>query len=157
VHQREKINFNLNIKGLDWTEKQKAFIELATHKDTRVVFLSGPAGTSKAQPLDAKLLTPNGWRLMGDIQPGDKVYGRDGTPVKVISIHPQGIQDIFKVTFSDGTSTECTDDHLWLTKTYYDRTFEKTRETVRLSRQKRGLRELKHSQARIDSSKNGTV
>ena len=47
VHQREKINFNLNIKGLDWTEKQKAFIELATSKEARVVFLSGPAGCSK--------------------------------------------------------------------------------------------------------------
>lgn len=48
VHQREKIDFTLNLKGLDWTEKQKAFIELATHKDTKIVFLSGPAGTSKS-------------------------------------------------------------------------------------------------------------
>jgi phosphate starvation-inducible protein PhoH and related proteins len=47
VPQRDKLSYTLNIKGLDWTEKQKAFIELATHKDTRVVFLSGPAGTSK--------------------------------------------------------------------------------------------------------------
>jgi len=48
VHQREKINFTLNLRGLDWTEKQKAFIELATNKDTKVIFLSGPAGTSKS-------------------------------------------------------------------------------------------------------------
>jgi phosphate starvation-inducible protein PhoH len=48
VHQREKINFTLNLKGLDWTEKQKAFIELATNKDTKIIFLSGPAGTSKS-------------------------------------------------------------------------------------------------------------
>ena len=48
VHQREKIDFTLNLKGLDWTEKQKAFIDLATHKDTKIVFLSGPAGTSKS-------------------------------------------------------------------------------------------------------------
>lgn len=48
VFQREKINFTLNLRGLDWTEKQKAFIELATHKDTKIVFLSGPAGTSKS-------------------------------------------------------------------------------------------------------------
>jgi len=47
VPQRDKLPYNLSIRGLDWTEKQKAFIELATHKDTRVVFLSGPAGTSK--------------------------------------------------------------------------------------------------------------
>ena len=48
VHQREKIDFTLNLRGLDWTEKQKAFIDLATHKDTKIVFLSGPAGTSKS-------------------------------------------------------------------------------------------------------------
>lgn len=48
VHQREKIDFNLCLRGLDWTEKQKAFIELATHKDTKVIFLSGHAGTSKS-------------------------------------------------------------------------------------------------------------
>lgn len=33
---------------MDWTAKQKAFIELATNKDTRIIFLSGPAGTSKS-------------------------------------------------------------------------------------------------------------
>ena len=47
VHQRAKINFSLNIKGLDWTEKQKAFIELALSKESQIIFLSGPAGTSK--------------------------------------------------------------------------------------------------------------
>jgi phosphate starvation-inducible PhoH-like protein len=47
VFQRDKIKYQLNLKGFDWTEKQKAFIELATNKDTRIVFLSGPAGTSK--------------------------------------------------------------------------------------------------------------
>lgn len=48
VPQRDKIGFSLNIRGLDWTEKQKAFIDLALHKDTKIVFLSGPAGTSKS-------------------------------------------------------------------------------------------------------------
>lgn len=48
VHQREKIDYTLNLRGLEWTEKQKAFIELSTNKDTKIVFLSGPAGTSKS-------------------------------------------------------------------------------------------------------------
>ena len=47
VPQRDKINFNLSVRELNWTEKQKAFIELTTDKKTRVMFLSGPAGTSK--------------------------------------------------------------------------------------------------------------
>jgi len=47
IYQREKINFPLSIRELPWTEKQKAFLELATNKDTRIIFLSGPAGSSK--------------------------------------------------------------------------------------------------------------
>ena len=48
IPQRDKIDYTLNIKGLDWTEKQKAFIELASDKETKIIFLSGPAGTSKS-------------------------------------------------------------------------------------------------------------
>jgi len=48
IPQRTKIDFTLNIRGLDWTEKQKAFIDLALDKNTKIIFLSGPAGTSKS-------------------------------------------------------------------------------------------------------------
>ena len=47
VPQRDKLPYTLALRGLEWTQKQKDFIEVATHKDTRMVFLSGPAGTSK--------------------------------------------------------------------------------------------------------------
>lgn len=47
VYQRDKIGFNLNVRGLNWSEKQKAFIELALSKESNIIFLSGPAGTSK--------------------------------------------------------------------------------------------------------------
>jgi len=48
IPQRDKIDYTLNIRGLEWTEKQKAFIDLALDKNTKIVFLSGPAGTSKS-------------------------------------------------------------------------------------------------------------
>lgn len=158
VFQREKIDFNLNLRGLDWTEKQKAFIELATHKDTKIVFLSGPAGTSKAQPLDAQILTPNGWDVMENIKEGDYVYGSNGKPTKVLSIHPQGLQDIYKVSFSDGTSTECTKDHLWLTKTYNERAYLKNFESRNKRRKKKNQSEYAHkNQEYVESCINGTV
>jgi phosphate starvation-inducible PhoH-like protein len=47
VYQREKIGFELNIRELPWTEKQQALFELGAHKDSRIIFLSGPAGSSK--------------------------------------------------------------------------------------------------------------
>ena len=66
-----------------------------------------------AQPLDAELLTPSGWKRMGDVQRGDLLIGADGRPTQVVAVHPRGDMDVFKVTFNDGTSTECTADHLW--------------------------------------------
>jgi hypothetical protein len=66
-----------------------------------------------AQPLDAELLTPAGWTRMGDVQVGDTVIGADGRPTEVVAIHPRGEMDVFRVRFNDGTSTECTADHLW--------------------------------------------
>jgi phosphate starvation-inducible protein PhoH len=47
VFQRDKIGFDLKIKELPWTEKQKQVIELFLDKKTKVLFLKGPAGTSK--------------------------------------------------------------------------------------------------------------
>ena len=65
-------------------------------------------GQALAQPLSAKILTPKGWVLMGDIKAGDMVVSANGKPTKVMSIHPQGFKDVYKVTFSDGSSTQCT-------------------------------------------------
>lgn len=47
VYQREKIDFELKIRELPWTEKQQALIALGADKNSRVIFLSGPAGSSK--------------------------------------------------------------------------------------------------------------
>lgn len=47
VFQRDKINFQLQIKDLPWTDNQKKIIETFLDKKTKVLFLKGPAGTSK--------------------------------------------------------------------------------------------------------------
>lgn len=78
-------------------------------------------GQALAQPLTSKVLTPTGWVQMGDIKPGDKVIGRNGKATAVLGVYPQGEKEIFRVAFSDGTSTRCTAEHLWLTRTQYQR------------------------------------
>lgn len=70
-------------------------------------------GVGKAQPLTSKLLTPNGWIKMGDVKVGDYVISRDGNPTKVIGVYPQGVRPIYRVSFNDGTSTLCDEEHLW--------------------------------------------
>ena len=47
VFQRDKIAFDLSIKNLPWTNKQKEIIERFLDKGTKVLLLKGPAGTSK--------------------------------------------------------------------------------------------------------------
>lgn len=47
VHQRGKIKDGIHIREFQWTERQKEFISIAENKDMRVMFVSGPAGTSK--------------------------------------------------------------------------------------------------------------
>jgi SNF2 family DNA or RNA helicase len=75
--------------------------------------LADDMGLGKAQPLDAKILTPDGWKLMGDIRAGDEVIGASGEPCRVRGVYPRGEREVFRVTFSDGSATECCDDHLW--------------------------------------------
>lgn len=73
----------------------------------------GGAGTGKAEPLDNKLLTPTGYKRMGDIKIGDKVIDGLGKETTVTAIFPQGVKPIYRVTFSDRTSVLCSDEHLW--------------------------------------------
>jgi len=47
VFQKEKINYELQIKELPWTDKQKKIISTFLDKKTKVLLLKGPAGTSK--------------------------------------------------------------------------------------------------------------
>lgn len=75
-------------------------------------FLPGP------QPLDAKILTPDGWSIMGEMKVGSIISAKDGSPTKVIGVYPKGTKSVYKITTTDGTSTECCEDHLWYTQTY---------------------------------------
>lgn len=100
-------------------EKQKEYAKLIAEKE--ITICAGPAGVGKAQPLTSKILTPNGWTTMGEIVVGDQVIGSDGKPTNVIGVFPQGEKEIYRVYFSDGSYTDCCDEHLWYTETYNDR------------------------------------
>lgn len=79
----------------------------------QLMMLLGKSGTGKAQPLDAKVLTPSGWRLMGALSVGDEVINPRGPIARVIGVFPQGEREIYRVGFDDGGETECDLEHLW--------------------------------------------
>ena len=47
ILQRDKFKEDMKIRDLNWTEKQKEFISIALNKDVKMMFISGPAGSSK--------------------------------------------------------------------------------------------------------------
>ncbi|GAB3868506.1 hypothetical protein GCM10028801_44530 [Nocardioides maradonensis] len=74
-------------------------------------------GAGKAQPMDAPVLTPSGFRRMGDLMVGESVITVDGSATPIVGVYPQGPKDVYKVTFSDGATVECNDEHLWTVST----------------------------------------
>ncbi len=47
IPQRSKIKYELNIIERELTNKQKEFLNIALDKNTKMIFVSGPAGTAK--------------------------------------------------------------------------------------------------------------
>jgi len=96
-----------------------------------VTLLAASGGSGKAQSMDSKILTPQGWTTMGAIKLGDEVIAMDGTAATVVGVFPQGIKSMYKVTMSDGSSTECCGEHLWLTQSIPERSKNKDEWSVR--------------------------
>lgn len=76
-------------------------------------WIQGDAGSGKAQPHTAKVLTPSGWREMGALCAGDLVSTPDNRFARILNIYPQGRIPVFKITFDDGRSTRACANHLW--------------------------------------------
>ncbi|WP_052668394.1 PhoH family protein [Nitriliruptor alkaliphilus] len=96
--------------------------ELIAHVDRGTIEVAPLAYMrGRAQPVSANVLTPTGFRPIGDLAPGDEVIGSDGQPTEVLGTFPQGEKDIYRLTTQDGSSTRCTADHLWAVHTRDDR------------------------------------
>ncbi|WP_416973190.1 helicase-related protein [Streptomyces sp. 4F14] len=95
---------------------KEIFDDLATsHPMHRL--LQGEVGSGKAQPLDALVLTPTGFRRMGSLAVGDEVIVPEGEIALVDGVFPQGERPVWRLVLSDGSSVECDDEHLWIVGT----------------------------------------
>jgi len=125
-----KFKQELEEKYVEYSEKLHALlkegIKLYPHQIvasmfmnvTRNTLISHEMGLGKAQDLDSELVTPNGMVRMGDIKVGDNVIGSDGKPKKVLGVYPQGLKNIYEITFNDGVTARSCDEHLWDVNTY---------------------------------------
>src|SRR5437870_2105195 len=92
---------------------EKLDLETSGFQPSDFIIIAARPSMGKAQPLDAKVLTPTGWMRMGDLRVGDALASIDGGPSVVRGIYPQGSKPVYRVMFSDGRSTRCTGEHLW--------------------------------------------
>lgn len=68
----------------------------------------------KALALDTEIPTPDGWTTMGAIQVGDRVFGPDGRPRRVVATtEVMHRRPCFEVEFSDGTTVVADAEHEW--------------------------------------------
>lgn len=71
-------------------------------------------GAGEPLALDTPIPTPDGWTTMGEIEPGEFVFGRTGAPARVAAVSPIHVgRDCFRVTFSDQTSIIADANHVW--------------------------------------------
>ena len=91
---------------------QKLGVEFFLNSNGRALLADEP-GTGKAQPLWSKVLTPQGWKKMGNLKINDAVCMVDGGYSRVTGIFDRGIMDIYEVIFHDGSITHVSRDHLW--------------------------------------------
>lgn len=96
-----------------WVETLKKIFPNNIDTAYNTLVLTGGIGLGKEQPISEPVLTENGFIPMGDIKIGTKVYSRDGKLCSVTGVFPQGIKDVYRVNFSDGSSTKCGLNHLW--------------------------------------------
>ena len=94
-------------------DKHGLTLVLGANTDTNGAMTRNGAG--KAQPVDCRIKTPFGWSRMGDMKVGDLVETPSGRYGRVDGIFPQGKIPVYKITFSDGRSTEACGDHIWKT------------------------------------------
>ena len=106
-------SISTNSVKLDWA--------LGKLLEGSMIEIYGENSCGKAQPLDSNILTPNGFIKMKNVTIGTKVCTPNGGIADVIGIYPQGLKDIYRITFSDGTVAESCEDHLWYTETLADR------------------------------------
>jgi phosphate starvation-inducible PhoH-like protein len=97
-------------------ERVTKFLEKRVIEVAPLAFMRG-----RAQTLDSLLMTPNGWRKMGEIKAGDFVIGSDGKPTEVIGVFPQGKKKVYRLTMTDGASAVVCAEHLWKVRTMEDK------------------------------------
>ena len=114
VQEEKKLNRIVDYSPYDNRppmEHQKVAIEKLLANNRYI--LADDMGLGKAEYVKNKIFTPNGRKEIGQLKIGEQVIGSNGKPCNVTGVFPQGKKELYRVTFNDGSSVLCCDEHLW--------------------------------------------
>jgi hypothetical protein len=108
-------NFTIPTKlyGNVFDQAERIISTFMDRPNTTGVLLTGEKGSGKALRVDQSVYTPMGERKIGELVVGDMIYGADGKLTTVLGVYPQGVRDMFEVTFNDGSQVIADGEHLW--------------------------------------------
>ena len=95
-------------------EHQKTAIEKLV--GSKRFILADDMGLGKAEFVENRVFTSYGRKRIGDLVVGDEVIGSDGKKCNVLGVYPQGIKELYRVTFNDNTSVLVCKEHLFSVK-----------------------------------------
>lgn len=75
--------------------------------------INAAPGAGKGIAYGTTVRIPNGWKKIEDLQLGDLVNTPNGDAAKVIGIYDHKNLKCYRVTFEDGRSCICDENHLW--------------------------------------------
>ena len=117
--QEDFIQFCTYVCGKVPAEHHREWIsELVTNKDSACLKrIAGPntAILAPRGPIEVHtpVATPTGWRAIGDLDYGDKVYCEGGHETEIIGIDDFDGMPCYEILFSDETRITCDEDHCW--------------------------------------------
>lgn len=111
-----RLNYENNKKGIFAYFSKMNSLYLLTDileylKDRDMV--KGNLYGNKAHPYTQEVWTPDGKKLWGDIQVGDKLFSDSGKSCSVVGIPFDNITDIYEITLKDGRKVKASENHLW--------------------------------------------
>lgn len=95
------------------------------------VGLDSPEG--RALDPATPVITPDGWRTMDDLQPGDRVFDDEGRIRYVVARQDWEDRPSYRLTFNDGGEIIADENHQWVASNLYERSIGK--ESVRTTRE----------------------
>jgi hypothetical protein len=98
----------------EWSKELMGQIKAGLPIDQAIqIAVASGHGIGKAQLLDEVVPTPTGYRIWGELQVGDQLFGADGSPVTISATKHFNQIPWFRVTFDDGSYTDVSEGHLW--------------------------------------------